>query len=139
MSVWPKTVTSYQTSDNQLHPTESSARWWQSRLEGAALATRMLEEGRSLGASLREGGFLPADICPSLDEVFTTTKLVISHWQCRDEPGYAPAYITPDGGIFVHGHAGSWSGPYGANCSATEVERYWLDTKNRAERQACRG
>lgn len=131
MGEWPKTVTSFETSDRKLHTSESSARWWQSRLEGAELATSMLEKGASLGHALREGGFLLAGSYPSLDEVFTTTELIIEHWQCRSQPGYRPCSINAEGGIFVHGHAGSWSGPYGATCSASDVECYWLGTKAR--------
>lgn len=126
---WPREVVSYETADGKLHMSKTYADYWQGRLDGAARATTLLRQGASLYASLVEGGFLPVGIYLELDEVFASTKLVISHWQCRDEAGYQPRSIDADGGIWVGGHAGSWSGPYGATCSAVDVARYWATTK----------
>lgn len=128
---WPKSVTSYQTSDRELHDSKTYAEYRQRQIDGAVKATEMLRSGASLGAALRTGGFLPDGAHAALDEVTQDTKLIIEHWQCRSEPGYRPYEITKNGGVFVHGHAGSWSGPYGNVCSPQDVERYWIDTKNK--------
>jgi len=77
-------------------------------------------------------------VYPELDEVFASTKLVIEHWQCRDQAGYQTREVSPSGDVFVSGDAGSWSGPYGSVCSPSEVARYWLDTKQREERRKAR-
>lgn len=35
---------------------------------------------------------------------------------------------NPDGTFFVHGDAGSWSGPYGADVDVKDLIRYARDT-----------
>ena len=91
-------------------------------------------------ASLIAGGFIPQDKagCPAyhgLAEVTKDTKLIISHWQCRDQPGYQPRHVDSDGMVYVSGDAGSWSGPYGSKCSPQDVARYWLDTKAKTRKE----
>lgn len=129
--MWPKEIVSYQTSDLELHRSKSAAEYHQRRIDGSALATKMLDEGASVGAAMRAGELLPDGCYPELDEVFASTKLIISHWQCRDTPGYSPVRFEIDGGIFVFGDAGSWSGPWGSVVSCQDLVRYWLDTKRR--------
>jgi hypothetical protein len=132
-STWPRELTAYETSDRQLFQFRDVAEHHQRQLDGAAHATALLESGASLGEALRQGGFLRGCVMPELDEVFATTKLVIEHWQCRSQPGYQPRRVTCDGEVFVHGDAGSWSGSYGSICTASDVVRYWRDTKRRAQ------
>jgi hypothetical protein len=126
---WPQRLDAFQTSDRQLFTNHGSAESWQRRLDGAARATTLLRQGASLLAAMVEGGLCKAEHYPELAEVYAETKLIISHWQCRDEAGYQPVNVNADGLIFVHGHAGAWSGPYGADCSPSEVVRYWERTK----------
>jgi len=130
---WPKIIESYQTSDRELFTSRAVAEHHQERLDGAALATKMLDEGKSLGESLRAARFLPEGVLPELDEVTKDTKLVIEHWQCRSQPGYSPRAVRHTGEIWTFGDAGSWSGPWGSHCSPTDIANYWLDTKRRAE------
>lgn len=134
MTTWPHAVEAYETSDGDFHRHRDTAEMRQRNIDGAKLATDLLEGGASLGEAMRRGGFLLEGSHPELDEVYASTKLVISHWQCRDEAGYQPRRVTKDGEVFVFGHAGSWSGPYGANCSVRDVVYYWLDTKARIAR-----
>ena len=127
---WPEQLDAFRTSDLKLFVHQSSAEDWQRRLDGAARATMRLQHGASLHAALMEGDLISkAEHYPELAEVFAETKLVIRHWQCRDEAGYQPISVNADGSIFVHGHAGSWSGPYGADCSPSDVISYWERTK----------
>lgn len=134
MTTWPIPTPAFETSDGNLYRSLQIAEDHQRRIDGAIKATAMLEAGTSLGLALRSNDFISAASYPELDEVFASTKLVIPHWQCRDQPGYRPVRVTLDGEVFVHGHAGSWSGPYGARCRPKDVVRYWLDTKARAAR-----
>lgn len=131
-----KTIETFETTDGRLHRSRSSAEYHQTRIDNTARANDLLVKGASLGVALRESNLVPAECYPELDEVFTTTKLVISHWQCRDEPGYSVAHVEDDGGIYVFGHAGSWSGSYGAVCSLMDVSRYWIETKRRAPKES---
>jgi hypothetical protein len=133
---YPRALEVFETSDGDLHRSRAAADFHQKRIDGSVLATRMLDEGKSVGEALRAGGFLPDGCYPALDEIFQSTRLAIPHWQCRDEPGYQPWRINSNGEVFVHGHAGSWSGAYGNDCSPQDVERYWLQMKERAARLA---
>jgi len=135
---WPVELTAYQTSDGQLHASKSWAEHWQDRLDSSARATEMLVSGESLGRALRENGFIfDHESYAPLYEVFSSTKLAIPHWQLRDEPGYSPVTIKPDGSIYVYGNVGSWSGSYGDDCSPADIVRYWEQTKaaSRKERR----
>ena len=62
-----------------------------------------------------------------LGEMTKDTKLVISYWQCRDTPGYCVCHFD-EKGIYVSGHAGSWSGPYGNYVDLGCLVRYANDT-----------
>lgn len=140
MAEFPKQVTVFETSDRTLHRTREFAEDHQRRIEGAKRATAMLEQGASLGTALRENGFLhPAAPLPELDEVGIGTKLIISHWQCRDEPGYTAREVDPRGMVFVYGHAGSWSGPFGEWITPSDVAHYWRETKRRSAKEGNRG
>lgn len=129
MTTFPCAVEMYETSDGKLHDRRSKAESHEKRIAAVAEANRLFVAGASLTGAMREAGLLPDGICLDLDEVFTTTELVIRHWQCRDNPGYRPCSILIDGGVYVHGHAGSWSGPYGSACTLQDLSRYWRDTK----------
>lgn len=130
-----KTIETFETTDGQLHRSRTSAEYHQTRIDNTAKANELLIKGESLGAAMRAAKLVPADCYHELDELFTTTKLVISHWQCRDEAGYSVVRVEDDGGIYVFGNAGSWRGSYGSVCSLTEVSRYWIETKRRCPTQ----
>jgi len=136
---WPRELGVFETSDSALFRNRSAAEHWQLCIDGAHRATGLLEGGSSVGAAMRAGGLLREGTYPELDEVFASTKLIIEHWQCRDQPGYQPREIRPNGDVYVGGDAGSWAGSYGSTCTPGEVVRYWLDTKMREERRKARG
>lgn len=135
-SEWPKVVEAFLTSDRELHRTRATAEDHQRRLDGAALANKMLEDGASVGAALRAGGFILEGIFPELDTVTKDTKLVIEHWQCRDQPGYQPREIDYRGRVRCWGDAGCWSGPYGSWCEPSDVVRYVQQMTERERRAA---
>lgn len=137
MTSWPLRVDAYKTSDGRVHMLCSAAEDWQGRLNSAVISNRLFYAGVSLGESLRFSGLLSGEVSarmPELDEITRDTRLIISHWQCRDMPGYQPIRVTASGGVFVHGDAGSWSGTYGEICAAHDVAKYWVDTKRRTAR-----
>jgi len=109
-------------------------------------ANKLFQEGASLAHALdhyRLGlGFLPETLsdedCADLKAINKDTQLIISHWQCRDEPGYKPVRIELDGAIFVYGNAGSWSGPYGGKVKLSDLLRYYRDTKRELAARAKR-
>lgn len=132
----PRQIFAWETTDGKVHTVLDLAEEWQTKLDGAATANQMLQDGWSLLDSLVGGGLLSqvsADRMPELGEVTKDTKLIIEHWQCRDDPGYQPQRITPEGYVYVHGDAGSWSGSYGTNLPPGEIARYWADTKKRTK------
>jgi hypothetical protein len=129
MSEWPKQIEAFLTSDREMHRTFAGAADHQRRLDGAALANKMLEDGASLGSALRAGGFIQNGTFPELDEVNKDTKLVISHWQCSDKPGYQPREIDYKGRVRCWGDAGSWSGPWGSWCEPQDIVRHAQQTK----------
>lgn len=133
----PERIDAYRTTDGKVHLLLSVAEDWQERLNGSVISNRLFYAGSSLGESLRFSGLLSSEVSdrmPELDEITRDTKLIISHWQCRDTPGYQPIRVTAGGSVFVHGDAGSWSGPYGNLCALHEVAKYWVDTKRRLAR-----
>ncbi|HEU4727628.1 MAG TPA: hypothetical protein VFT22_07060, partial [Kofleriaceae bacterium] len=94
---WPRQVEAYETSDGDLHRYRQGAEMRQQNINGARLATDLLRGGTSLGEALRRGGFLSSGSYPELDEVTSSTKLIIGHWQCLDTPGYRPLEVNRDG------------------------------------------
>jgi hypothetical protein len=113
----------WQTSDGDEHSSREWAQQWEAKIEAAVKATEMLEQGGSVAECLRAINYkLPIDAI--LEYVTKDTELVISHWQCRDTPGYKPIRFCPDGRIVAYGHAGSWSGPYGGAITVADLARY---------------
>lgn len=104
-------------------------------LDRLAEANRVLEAGGSVYAAAEAAGFHGHD--ETLKRITKDTPLVISHWQCRDTPGYRVCEFRPDG-IHVWGDAGSWSGPYGNVIPLATVAAYAKDTLARAEAEAAR-
>lgn len=156
---YPQRIEGWRTSDGRVHINESSARWWQGQIESAAALTASLESGADLASACAAVGWfqgLTEEDRMTLAHVTRETKLVISHlasilaitstagsqmlsgWQCRDQPGYQVIRANPDGTFFVHGDAGSWSGPYGSNVDIKDVIRYARDTFARFPGEATR-
>jgi len=124
-----RVVTKYIAEDGAEFRTAEECVQHEQLVERVYRANLMLEEGRSLLECLEAAGFhVASDNRPILAQIAKDTGLSISHWQCRDEPGYKPQYLTIKGTVYVWGNAGSWSGPYGGLCSQEDVVRYWKET-----------
>lgn len=84
-------------------------------------ANKALEEGQPLAACLSIAGMgNPPEI---FAQVTKDTPLIISHWQCSDEPAYRVIRINPNGSMYVGGSV-RWSGGYGQNVDVRDLERY---------------
>ena len=111
------------TGDGKEHRSREWAIEWEAKLHSAARATAMLEAGGSVADCLHIMDYKPKKD-PILERVTKDTELVISHWQCRDTPGYKVTRFLPDGCVTVFGDAGSWSGPYGGDVTIIDLTRY---------------
>ena len=116
-------VVRWQTSDGREHRSRKWAEQWEAKIVAAELATEMLDRGESVAACLRAITY-PGTIDPILEQVTKDTRLVISHWQCRDTPGYKPTRFCTNGCIIAYGSAGSWAGPYGGEITIRDLVRY---------------
>ena len=118
-----KTVTRYQTPDGDLHRTPEIAEYCLFESDMLGTCNDMLEAGKSIADILRHADRKVPD--GILEHVTKDTKLVISHWQCRDEAGYQPIrFLKGLVGMFVCGYAGSWSGSYGSDVKLSDLVRY---------------
>ncbi len=116
-------VERWRTGDGKEHSSFGVAAGWEAKRADAATATDLLEMGLSVANCLRAIRYAP-DIDPILERVTKDTQLVISHWQCKDTPGYKVARFLPGGRVFVYGDAGSWDGPYGGDVKIDSLTRY---------------
>lgn len=117
-----KEVMRFETTDGKLHFSRASAEMRQEDIEQAKWASERLEEGWSIAKIFKAvGRSIPDEI---LNQVTKDSKLVVSHWQCRDEPGYQPRYFKPGMSIYAYGNAGSWLGPYGDTMTVADLVRY---------------
>lgn len=114
-------IDAWRCSDGTVHTSENLAKYREEEIERSQRANEALEAGKSLADCLRLYGTKePAAV---FDQMTRDTPLVISHWQCMDTPGYKVCRFEPEG-IFVHGHAGSAWGPYGAMVDYSDLRRY---------------
>ncbi len=97
-----------------------------SKLITADRATDMLEAEASVADCLRAMCEVP-NIDPILEQVTKDTKLVISHWQCRDAPVYMVRCFRADGRLNVYGHADKSNGFYGDSVTISDLVRYAKD------------
>ncbi len=111
------------TSDDRQHHTLELAEAWEDKIIAADRATEMLLTGASVADCLKFLDYVP-DIPPILEQVTHDTQLVISHWQCRNTPGYMVVSFKPNCRVHVWGDAGSWSGPYGNEVTIADLARY---------------
>lgn len=117
-----KSVTRYQTTDGDTHYSIESAEIRQRDIYQADFANEKLQKGETIGSILRALEVPLID--PILDEITKESSFVISHWQCRKNPGYKPCAFKPGLAIYVGGDAGSWSGSYGEWMSLSDLVGY---------------
>lgn len=124
----PVVVTCWKTEDGKLFEHEASAVNHQQTLDMAKVANKVLEDGGSVADALRAANAI-GEIDPVLERVTKDAKLVISHWQCSDKPGYQPHYFERGLSMYVGGDVGAWSGPYGSSVSLRDLVRYAKDDR----------
>ena len=117
------TVTKWQTSDGKEHYSLDSAQYHARQMDATNKANAVLDSGGSVADALRAAEWQHG-IDPIFERVTKATKLVISHWQCQDNPGYQVRYFRSDWKVWVWGNAGSWSGCYGNNVPLADLARY---------------
>lgn len=138
MSERVECVTMWRTEDQKLHPSEDAAERWADHLEAVEAGNALLSSGASVAAAARRAG-IPVPDGSVLERITTHTPLIVSHYQCRDQPGYKVVHINSDDTLHVFGHAGSWSGAYGNHEGWRDVERYAAHTLAAAARITERG
>lgn len=126
--MYPEKIEAWKCSDGKVYTWERGAVCHQEDIDRSELANAALESGKSIAECMRIWG--RNEIAPVFDRMTKDTPLIISHWQCRDTPGYKVCRFEP-GEIFVHGDAGSARGGYGSMMSALDLQRYAEDTFRR--------
>lgn len=96
----------------------------------AEAANALLQAGATVWEAARAWSRWPQhEPPPILKQITKDTPLIISHWQCRDEPGYRVISFQDDAyHIYVGGDAGSWSGPYGNRMPIGDLAAYVENT-----------
>jgi len=98
-------------------------------LARAEAATAALESGATVyDAAVISSRFKQHPPHEALKRITASTPLIISYWQCRDNPGYRVGRFLPDGDVYVSGDAGGYSGPYGSSVTIRDLVRYVEDT-----------
>lgn len=121
--------TAYVALDESRHRTREFAEHRNEQLANAERANELLASGATVHACIKAWGYA-INPHPIFKLMTRETKLIISWWQCRDEPGYRVEHFDLKG-MFVGGDAGSWSGPYGSYVTVADLERYARDTFKR--------
>ena len=129
-SEFPHRIDAWITEDGRLHRTDTAAAWHQRDIDNSRIATGLIEAGRDLAHVLAaiDQAWHEGDDRDLLSQITKDTGLSISHWQCREEPGYHLVRREVGGGFFVCGYVGCWSGAYGASCSVSDIIRYARNT-----------
>lgn len=115
-------VTGFRTSDGEIFHSKDVALFRAMQLRRVKLANEMLNEGKSIGEILDEVDGTVID--GILYKITKDTKLVIEHWQCKDNPGYQIHMIDRHMRYHARGDVGSWSGLYGSSITIHELVRY---------------
>ena len=134
MEFTPKKIECFKTSDGDIFESLNSAELHQQEIEKAELADKLLQEGKSIADILKAVKY-NGEIDPTLNHVTKDTKLIISHWQCRDNPEYSPLWFESGMRLMVGGNAGSWSGPYRNYVTLHNLVRYAQITFKKEERK----
>lgn len=121
-------VIKYESIDGKIFNTEKEAIDWETRLNKVEDANFKFKSGADLYTILKISGLYPDKTLDMYKDILSMinrdTKLVITHWQCSERPGYSPVELKLDGRIHVWGNVGSWSGAYGADVGLSDICRY---------------
>ncbi len=116
------------TEDGKEHRSLESAEDWDKRILLAEKATKLLREGATLETI---AGVIGVQCPDNLKDVTQDFQFMISHWQCKDTPGYKVIQVNPEGTLWVYGDAGSWTGPYGDEHVKWKDLSYYKDRTDR--------
>ena len=134
-----KQVIRYEARDGRLFSCEESCVSHERDLDNIDAANLILREGGSVSQALFVARGCDVPILPAWDAVLQTvtreTGISIPHWQCRDEAGYRVVRIESRDRVYVHGDAGSWSGPYGSSVQVGDLVRYVTSSRERSASQ----
>lgn len=119
-------VKKWKTKDGDEFYSLESAAYHAEQIALSEKATETLNSGGSVAEALRGVG-KEKSIHPVFEKITKDTKLVISYWQCRDQPGYKVIRFNSNWTVFVYGNAGSWSGSYGNDVKLLDLARYAMD------------
>lgn len=121
-----KHVDRYITTDYQEFQSLDAANRHQVSINAANKATEQLLAGMSIAEILR-GMNYPAEQDEILEKVTKNSELVISHWQCRDTPGYKVVRVLPGGSVYCWGGVGDFYSSYGGVVTIAQLVRYAKD------------
>ena len=113
-------IEAFKCDDGKVFEYEPDAKRWEIRVRNAKKAQKIWDDGNSLASALAacyDGAFDVA-FCTKFNK---DTLLKISHWQCKDVPGYGIMRFNPDDTVFVYGNVGAWTGPYGRDVKMDEL------------------
>lgn len=122
--------TVYVALDGSEHSSVRGAADKNEAIARAERANAMLADGATVYDAARAWSWMDNPTIPEvLRRITKDTPLIISHWQCRDTPGYSVCRFENDEYyVYVGGDAGSWSGPYGSKITLADIARYAEDT-----------
>lgn len=132
-SAYPIRLDAWRTSDRRLHDDIRAAELHEGHLRKCRLSTQLIHEGKSLAEVLEATGEMQwheknRDV---LSLITNDVGLIISHWQCQDNPGYRLCRRENSGKFWVSGDSGSWSGYYGNEMSLEDIIYHARDTMDR--------
>lgn len=119
-------VDRYRTTDGKEFWSLDEATRYQVSVNAANKATEQLCEGMSIAEILRRTDY-PGEPDAILEQVTKDSKLVISHWQCRDTPEYKVIRVLPGGSVYCWGGVGAWCNSYGGAVTIANLVRYAKD------------
>ena len=126
----PTPVQYWRARDGKDFPYEGAALAHESELDKCAAADFEIATGGSLWEALKTIGESGnhEEHSELLSTVTKATGFSVSHWQCREEPGYSLGRRGTDGRWYLGGDAGSWSGGFGEFVTVGDLIRYALNT-----------
>lgn len=148
MAEWPRSIPAWECSDGTHCFSKQAALDHQRSVDAAASAQVLLDGGATLDKVLRafyehrygmgaaEG--IVANIKVDALSLTHRSLLVISHWQCLDEPVYRIERILPSGSFWVWGtKPGPLGNTYGHDVSVRDLESYAAETLRRCGAVPC--
>ena len=125
-----QTVSRYVCTDGREFSTMNGAEYHQGEIVKSEKANAILEAGGSVADVLR-GSDWNYDIPAVLEQLTKQSKLVVSFWQCIDDPVYGIYHFTASRKVHLWGGKAGWPGYYGGDVTLTDLQRYALNPNNK--------